>query len=86
MVLQSAFWDHPELCEPGALSAFLEGERASARYWWAVRRLLEGGRVVDVRRFLGWAEIRRGVDRLQLPEPDRTKWKRLLEVYDPEGT
>lgn len=90
MLLQSAFWDHPELCTESGLREFLAAEaaetRGSDRYLWAVTRLLDGGRVKDVRAFLSWNEIAQWLPHLKLREDSRAKWTRLLEVYAAKRT
>ncbi len=82
MLLKSAFWDYPELCDEKNLADFLrKNEENSVRYNWAVSRLLEGARVKDILVFLSWGEIESALSIVKISEEQRRKWIRLLEVY-----
>jgi hypothetical protein len=83
--LKAVFWDYPELTEEKAVRAYVEEacrspERSALD--WVLTRFLERGRVVDVRKFFGWAEIRSALPHLRLTPFARNKWARMLEVYD----
>jgi prevent-host-death family protein len=83
--LKAVFWDYPNLTEEQALKAFLAEARANpekTQLDWAMARLLERGRVVDVKKLFDWGEIRAALARLRLSPWARAKWNRMLEVYD----
>lgn len=83
--LRGVFWDYPELTHAAALSAFIEEARRNpqgAEWSWVMTRMLERGRVVDVRKSFSWKEIRAALSCLRLSDWARAKWKRMLEVYD----
>jgi prevent-host-death family protein len=83
--LKAVFWDYPNLTEEPALKAFLAEAKAnpeSGSLDWAMTRLLERGRVVDVKKLFDWAEIRTALARVRLSPWARAKWNRMLEVYD----
>ena len=83
--LKAVFWDYPELTEEKAVRAYLEKARRSPdrdALDWVLARFLERGRVVDVRKFFDWAEIRSALPHLRLTPFARNKWARMLEVYD----
>ncbi|MCX6559696.1 MAG: type II toxin-antitoxin system prevent-host-death family antitoxin [Candidatus Aminicenantes bacterium] len=83
--LKAVFWDYPNLTEERALKAFLAEAKAnpeSGSLDWAMTRLLERGRVVDVKKLFDWSEIRMALTRVRLSPWARAKWNRMLEVYD----
>jgi len=83
--LKAVFWDYPELTEEKAVRAYVEEACRSVERGaldWVLTRLLERGRVVDVRKFFDWAEIRSALPHLRLTPFARNKWARMLEVYD----
>jgi prevent-host-death family protein len=83
--LKAVFWDYPNLTEERALKAFLAEAKANpekAQLDWAMTRLLERGRVIDVKKLFDWSEIRAVLTRLRLSPWARAKWNRMLEVYD----
>lgn len=84
--LKAVFWDYPELTEKEAVREYAENARRSPdrEAWdWILTRFLERGRVVDVRNFFDWPEIRSALPHLQLTPFARKKWARMLDVYDP---
>ena len=83
--LKAVFWDYPELTEEKAVRAYVEeacGSPERGALDWVLTRFLERGRVVDVRKFFDWAEIRSALPHLRLTPFARNKWARMLEVYD----
>ncbi|MDD8026161.1 MAG: type II toxin-antitoxin system prevent-host-death family antitoxin [Acidobacteriota bacterium] len=83
--LKAVFWDYPNLTEERALKAFLAEAKANPekeQLDWAMTRLLERGRVIDVKKLFNWSEIRAALTRLRLSPWARAKWNRMLEVYD----
>jgi prevent-host-death family protein len=83
--LKAVFWDYPELTEEKAVRAYVEEACRSPERGaldWVLTRFLERGRVVDVRKFFDWAEIRSALPHLRLTPFARNKWARMLEVYD----
>ena len=83
--LKAVFWDYPELIEEKAVREYAEDARRSPdreALDWVLTRFLERGRVVDVRKFFDWAEIRSALPHLRLTPFARNKWARMLEVYD----
>jgi prevent-host-death family protein len=83
--LRGVFWDYPELTNAPVLAAFIEKARPNpqgAEWSWVLTRMLERGRVVDVRKSFSWEEIRMALDHLRLSDWARAKWNRMLEVYD----
>jgi prevent-host-death family protein len=83
--LKAVFWDYPELADESGLRRYLEGARQASNQPaldWAVTRLLERGRIIDVRKLLDWKDIREALSRLRLSPFALKKWKRMREVYD----
>jgi prevent-host-death family protein len=83
--LRAVFWDYPALTEEKAVREYAEEARHSPdreAFYWVLTRFLERGRVVDVRKFFSWSEIRLALPRLKLTPYARNKWVRMLEVYD----
>jgi prevent-host-death family protein len=83
--LKAVFWDYPELTEEKAVREYAENARRSPdreALDWVLTRFLERGRVVDVRKFFDWAEIRSALPHLRLTPFARKKWARMLDVYD----
>jgi prevent-host-death family protein len=83
--LKAVFWDYPELTEEKAVREYAEDARRSPdreALDWVLTRFLERGRVVDVRKFFDWAEIRSALPHLRLTPFARKKWTRMLDVYD----
>jgi prevent-host-death family protein len=83
--LKAVFWDYPELTEEKAVRAYVEEACRSPERGaldWVLTRFLERGRVIDVRKFFDWAEIRSALPHLRLTLFARNKWARMLEVYD----
>ena len=83
--LKAVFWDYPELTEEKAVRAYVEEACRSPERGaldWVLTRFLERGRVIDVRKFFDWAEIRSALPHLRLTPFAQNKWARLLEVYD----
>jgi hypothetical protein len=83
--LKAVFWDYPALTEESAIREFVEETHRAkdhGSYRWILSRFLERGRVVDVKKFFSWGEIRLALPSLQLTAYARKKWARMLEVYD----
>jgi len=83
--LKAVFWDYPELTEEATLSLRIQEARDSPipdAFRWYLARFLERGRVIDVRKFFDWTEIRSALPHLRLTVFARNKWTRMLEVYD----
>ncbi len=83
--LRAVFWDYPALTGEKAVREYLEEARRAPEgeaFRWLLTRFLERGRVVDVRKFFGWGEIRSALPHLKLTPYARKKWTRMLEVYD----
>ena len=83
--LKAVFWDYPELTEEKAVRKFTEDARRSPdreALDWVLTRVLERGRVVDVRKFFDWTEIRSALPHLRLTPFARKKWVRMLDIYD----
>jgi prevent-host-death family protein len=83
--LKAVFWDYPELIEEKAVREYVDDGRRSPdpeALDWVLTRFLERGRVVDVRKFFDWAEIRSALPHLRLTPFARKKWARMLDVYD----
>ena len=83
--LKAVFWDYPEFIEEKAVREYAEDARRSPdreALDWVLTRFLERGRVVDVRKFFDWAEIRSALPHLRLTPFARKKWARMLDVYD----
>ncbi len=83
--LKAVFWDYPALTKENAVREYAEEARHSPdreSFYWVLSRFLERGRVIDVRKFFSWSEIRLALPRLKLTPYARKKWARMLEVYD----
>ena len=83
--LRAVFWDYPALTGEKAIREYMEDARHapdSEAFRWLLTRFLERGRVVDVRKFFGWGEIRSALPHLKLTPYAQKKWARMLEVYD----
>jgi hypothetical protein len=83
--LKAVFWDYPELTDEPTLKAFVLRAKKNPEkdsLDWALTRLLERGRVIDVRKLFDWKEIRAALGRLRLSTWARAKWSRMIEVYD----
>lgn len=86
--LRAIFWDQPELTEESAVRDSVDKARTSQERWaweWILSRFLERGRVIDVRKYFSWSDIRSSLPELKLSPYARKKWTRLLEVYDPRS-
>jgi len=82
--LKAVFWDYPELTDAADLKRHIDEAREAIEkgtYDWMLSRMLERGRVVDVRKFFDLNEIRSALPRLRLTPLARKKWKRMIEVY-----
>lgn len=83
--LKAVFWDYTELTEEKDVREYVNDARSSpdrGALDWILTRFLERGRVVDVRKFFSWAEIRSALPHLRLTPFARKKWARMLDVYD----
>lgn len=83
--LKAVFWDYPELIEEKAVREYVEDARRSPdreALDWVLTRFLERGRIVDVRKYFDWVEIRSALPHLRLTSFARKKWIRMLDVYD----
>mgnify|MGYP001575752867 CR=1 FL=1 len=82
MLLKAVFWDYPELCDEKNLREILKYEsKNSEKFVWLTSRLLENGRVKDVRSFFSWDEISEFLKVVRISTEQRKKWERFLEVY-----
>lgn len=82
--LKAVFWDHPELSDEANLKLRIGKARAATgqdTYDWILSRMLERGRVIDVRKFFDLDEIRSALPRLVLTPFAKKKWERMIEVY-----
>lgn len=83
--LKAVFWDYPELTDEPTLKAFLSRAKENPEkdsLDWALTRLLERGRVIDVKKLFDWKEIRAALIHLRLSVWARAKWQRMIDVYD----
>jgi prevent-host-death family protein len=82
--LKAVFWDYPELADEANLKRHIDEARGATQkdtYDWILSRMLERGRVVDVRQFFDLNEIRSALPSLRLTPLARKKWERMIEVY-----
>lgn len=82
--LKAVFWDFPELAEEEKLKSYVERAKLNPSgdsLDWVLTRMLERGRVIEVKKLFGWDEIRAALPRLSLTPWARAKWRRMTEIY-----
>jgi prevent-host-death family protein len=82
--LKALFWDFPELAEEEKLKSYVERARLNPSgdsLDWVLTRMLERGRVLEIKKLFGWDEIRAALPRLSLTPWARAKWRRIIEIY-----
>jgi prevent-host-death family protein len=82
--LKAVFWDFPELAEEEKLKSYIARARLNPSgdsLDWVLTRMLERGRVIEVKKLFGWDEIRAALPHLSLTPWARAKWRRMTEIY-----
>ena len=81
MNLNAVFWDLPKFKDENYLREFLKEQKGKVPYYWAMKRFLQYGRIVDTFDFFDIKEISENLDKFQLPEYTFKMWKRMGEVF-----
>jgi hypothetical protein len=81
MNLNAVFWDLPKFKDENYLRKFLKEQKGKVPYYWAMKRFLQYGRIVDTFDFFDIKEISENLDKFQLTEYTLKMWKRMGEVF-----
>lgn len=83
--LKAVFWDFPEFAQEKQLKSYIERAKLNPSgdsLDWVLTRMLERGRVIEVKKLFSWDEIRAALPHLRLTPWALAKWRRIIEIYD----
>ena len=65
MNLNAVFWDLPKFKDENYLREFLKEQKGKVPYYWAMKRFLQYGRIVDTFDFFDIKEISENLDKFR---------------------